>query len=73
MTTRAEVIHEFLKDPLLIQKGYLKVGEATLVNLHKTSPSKMVELIKTIINSKFNQDNDNKTTRDVNLLLNSKA
>lgn len=70
-TTRESVIREFLNDPLLVEKGYLMEGEAEKIKLSTKSKSKMVELVKRIVNSKFNDESDAKSTREVNLLLNS--
>lgn len=63
MVSREQLIEELLSDPLLIEKGYLpkKGGK---------SDSQMVELIKIVVESKFNDDDDNVTSRKVNQFLN---
>ena len=70
MITKEDVIREFLNDPLLVQKGYMTEGDVAKINMSTKSASKMIELIKTVVTSKFNEDTDNATTRKINLLLN---
>lgn len=70
MITKEQVIREFLSDPLMCEKGYITEGGIAKVNLSTKSASKMIELIKTVVTSKFNDDTDNATTRKINLLLN---
>lgn len=70
MITKEQVIREFLSDPLLLQKGYYTEGSPEKVKLNVKSDSKMVELIKLLISSKFDEVADVKITRDINALLN---
>jgi hypothetical protein len=69
MTKREIVLHEFLKDPLLIQRGYLPKRE--VIDIEVTSPYKMVELIKTVVNAKDKKESDNAVRAAVNRFLNS--
>ena len=71
MITRESIIREFLNDPLMVEKGYLAEGEADTIKLNLTTNSKMIDLVVKIVNSKFNEDSDAKTTRDINNLLNT--
>jgi hypothetical protein len=70
MKIKESVIREFLNDPLLVEKGYITEDDVAKIILSTKSPSKMVELIKTVITSKFSGDTDNVTTRKINILLN---
>jgi hypothetical protein len=70
MITKEQVIREFLSDPLMLEKGYYTEGSPEKVKLNVKSDSKMVELIKLLISSKFDEVADVKITRDVNALLN---
>jgi hypothetical protein len=71
MITKEQVIREFLNDPLMVEKGYITEGSAEKVKLNTPSQSKMIELVKLLISSKFDEVPDIKITRDVNALLNS--
>jgi hypothetical protein len=70
MITKEQVIREFLSDPLMLEKGYYTEGSPEKVKLNVKSDSKMVELIKLLISSKFDEVADVKITRDINALLN---
>lgn len=62
-----KVITEYLKDPLLVEKGYLKADEWRKINFRTIPQSnKMLQVIKVIVEAKFNDETDAKTTRDVN-------
>ena len=63
MVSRDELIAELLSDPLLVEKGYLPEKGVK-------SDSKMVELIKLVVDSKYNDETDSIITRKINLLLN---
>jgi hypothetical protein len=70
MITKEQVIREFLSDPLMLEKGYYTEGSPEKVKLNVKSDSKMIELIKLLISSKFDEVADVKITRDINALLN---
>jgi hypothetical protein len=70
MITKEQVIREFLSDPLMGEKGYYTEGSPEKVKLNVKSDSKMIELIKLLISSKFDEVADVKITRDINALLN---
>jgi hypothetical protein len=70
MVTKEDIIREFLRDPLLVEKGYINEQDIAKINLSTKSSSKMIELIKTIVTSLSNEDTEHMTTRKVNQLLN---
>jgi hypothetical protein len=70
MVSKDELIAELLSDPLLIEKGYLPKKGGKSLNINVKSDSQMVELIKIVVDSKYNDDDDNVTSRKVNQFLN---
>ena len=76
MITKEQVIREFLSDPLMCEKGYYTEGSSETVKLNVKSDSKMIELIKLLVSSKFEElddakKGDAKMTRDVNQFFNA--
>ncbi len=70
MLSLDRVILEYLKDPLLLEKGYLKEEDLQQIKLGKIPLSnKMLQLIKVVVMSKFQDESEIKTTREVNKIF----
>ena len=69
--TKEELLKSYLADDLLMEKGYLKPGEAEAFKWTDRRPLKLVAVLKIAIEGELSDEGDRITERKVNQLFNT--
>lgn len=70
--TREEILQAYLKDELLVEKGYLKEGQGESAKWGDHRNNKMVDIMKFAIEGVVNGDSQSVMTRKINQFLDKK-
>lgn len=69
--TKEEILKSFLSDDLMVEKKHLKKGETENIKWSDKDKSKLVTVIKLVIEGVTSKESNSITIRKINQLLNS--
>lgn len=68
--TKENIFKNFIEDPLLIEKGYIKKEKLDKLKFIDLTSIKLIEVVKMAINGNVNGDSEGIISRKINQYLN---